>query len=892
MEGVRDRERGFEASLADRNLAGARLGYVLSAVLMPAGFALDLVVVPDKVGEFLLIRACAALAAIALLLVSYVPWATKHPVLLGAGPPLVCATGIEIMIERLDGVVSPYYAGLNLCILAVAVLYTWRWQHALAVSGAILGIWLAPAVPEIVAGELPFAPLFNNLYFLSLTSVIAVASAVIRYRGAKREYEARQDLSAATAELSSALERLQALDKFKSEFFANITHELKTPLTMLLAPLELLIDGELGSVSEAQRSTFKAMQRSGVKLLRLIGDLLDLSKLEESKLRLRVEQHDMVEYMRNLVAQVEPLAQRKAITLTFDSDIENSTIECDIDRVERVFINLLSNATKFTPSGGKVQVRVRSEENAVRVEIEDSGIGFPPEISEQIFHRFFQADMAGTRKFGGTGIGLALAKELVELHGGEIWAKSEPDRGATFFVRLVKGRDHISADVLDRRGAHVERYDGLRASDRGLAEWQVNALDRFRLIDIDEATEQRIVDRDVDEQRRHYTVLVVEDTPDVTRMIRLALHHDFRVLAAPDGKQGLELAKKHSPTIIITDLMMPEIDGLELTRRLRADPKTKHIPIVMLTARGDVQDRVTGLETGVNAYLAKPFSTKELVTTVRSLLATQEATVDLLLSQKMDSLETIAAGLAHEILNPLNYLKNALTTVKGDSARLLEMVRQNGTAGTLPTADADTLEKRSRRMFEVAETGVRRIVSTVDLMIRYSRDGYTRANQPYDVFAAVRDVISVVQPTAPPGVKITTELTGNGWIECVPEEFNQVLTNLTQNAVEALPENGNGTVVVRAWNEGGALLLSVKDNGSGIPAENQSKIFNAFYTTKDVGRGTGLGLTITHRVVTALGGSITVKSRVGAGSEFIVRVPWTVRFSEVPGAPDEPAQAV
>jgi signal transduction histidine kinase len=175
-------------------------------------------------------------------------------------------------------------------------------------------------------------------------------------------------------------------------------------------------------------------------------------------------------------------------------------------------------------------------------------------------------------------------------------------------------------------------------------------------------------------------------------------------------------------------------------------------------------------------------------------------------------------------------------------------------------------------------------------MLRYSRDGYTRANQAYDVFAAIRDVVAVVQPTAPPGVKITTDLVGNGWIECVPEEFNQVLTNLIQNAVEALPEkNGTGAVTVHARNEEGVLVLSVKDNGSGIAPEDQSKIFNAFYTTKDVGRGTGLGLTIAHRVVTALGGSITVRSRVGAGSEFIVRVPWTLRFSEVPETSAAPA---
>jgi signal transduction histidine kinase len=363
-------------------------------------------------------------------------------------------------------------------------------------------------------------------------------------------------------------------------------------------------------------------------------------------------------------------------------------------------------------------------------------------------------------------------------------------------------------------------------------------------------------------------------------MIRLALHHDFRVLVAPDGKRGLELANKHVPTIIVTDLMMPEIDGLELTRRLRAEPKTKHIPIVMLTARGDVQDRIAGVETGVNAYLAKPFSTKELVTTVRSLLESQAVTVDLLLSQKMDSLETIAAGLAHEILNPLNYLKNALQTVKRDSARLLEIVRIHPISDSSGKFDPDAFAKRTERMFDVAEAGVRRIVSTVELMLRYSRDGYSRATQPCDVFSAIRDVVAIVKPTAPLGVEITTDFTGNGWIECVPEEFNQALTNLIQNAVEALPETGPGVVAVRAWNENAALVISVKDNGMGIPAEDQNKIFNAFYTTKDVGRGTGLGLTITHRVVTALGGSITVNSRVGAGSEFIVRVPWTVRFSE------------
>ncbi len=871
-------EDRWSAWLLERNRRGMQSLLWIVVSLYPLFGILDYLVAPRK-WLWLLFGTRAVVTGVTLVMFRVVPGKSfdRHPNAISASYMILASFGISLMTVFMGGLASPYYAGLTLAIVATGLLFVWPTKVVVSTHAIIVVSFLAPNL--FFNAHVDLLTAISNQFFLVSTAIIAGTGQILAYRTQRDQIVNQLIIEQTKKNLETANSQLQELDKFKSEFFANITHELKTPLTMLLAPLELLIDGELGHVSEAQRSTFQAMQRSGVKLLRLIGDLLDLSKLEESKLRLRVEEHDMVTYMRNLVAQVEPLAQRKSITMTVNADVESSSVYCDIDRIERVFINLLSNATKFTPSGGKVSVRVLGEENAVRVEVEDSGMGFPSEMSEQIFQRFFQADMAGTRKFGGTGIGLALAKELVELHGGKIWAKSEANHGATFFVRLVKGRDHISADVLDRRGPRVERYDGQRASDRGLAEWQVNALERFRLIDIDEATEQRLVARDLDEERRHYTVLVVEDTPDVTRMIRLALHHDFRVLAATDGKRGLELAIKHSPTVIITDLMMPEFDGLELTRRLRADPKTKHIPIVMLTARGDVQDRVAGIETGVNAYLAKPFSTKELVSTVRSLLTTQQITADLLLSQKMDSLETIAAGLAHEILNPLNYLKNALETVKRDSARLLAAMRLPD-GPQLPASDVEALEKRSKRMFDVAETGVRRIISTVDLMIRYSRDGYTRANQAYDVFAAIRDVVDVVQPTAPPGVKITLDLVGNGWIECVPEEFNQVLTNLIQNAVEALPGDGNGAVSVRARNEGGELVVSVKDNGAGIAPENQSKVFNAFYTTKDVGRGTGLGLTIAHRVVTALGGSITVRSQVGVGSEFVIRVPWTLRFTE------------
>jgi signal transduction histidine kinase len=308
--------------------------------------------------------------------------------------------------------------------------------------------------------------------------------------------------------------------------------------------------------------------------------------------------------------------------------------------------------------------------------------------------------------------------------------------------------------------------------------------------------------------------------------------------------------------------MMPGIDGLEMTRRLRASEETRHIPILMLTAKGDLEDRVAGLETGVSAYLAKPFSPRELLTTARALVQQQETTADIVLTQRMDSLEIVAGGLAHEINNPLNYLKNALARVRLDADLMLE--------GKLPEGDFPRVQKRMREMFDLAESGIRRIAGTVELMSSYSKAGYSRQVRPYDIFGAIREVVSMVLPATGRPVQVDLDLPGEGMVECVPEEFNQVISNLVQNAIEACPDAG-GLVRVRGFPEGESLVIAVKDNGPGVRAEDAHRIFTPFFTTKGPGRGMGMGLTIAWRVVQSLGGSLEV--RPGMGAEFILRVP-------------------
>jgi signal transduction histidine kinase len=853
--------------LLARNRRGTTTVLWLVIVLYPLFGILDYLMAPASwLGVLYGTRVFVSVVTLVMFRVVRGAFFDRHSARLSSGYMILISCGISLMTTQMGGLASPYYAGLSLTIVATGLLFVWPRKIVILTHATIIVSFL---LPNLLFGP-PVRGLaaVSNLFFLASIAVIAGTGQILAFRTQREQLANQLILEFTKANLETAHSKLQQLDRLKSEFFANITHELKTPLTMILTPLELMIDGEVGKLTEVQRATLQSMLRSGVKLLKLIGDLLDLSRLNESRLRLQIGELDLVQYLAALTAEVRPLAERKSIALEFESNVTECKVHCDLERLERVFVNLLSNAAKFTPPGGKIRMVLEDAGSDVRVGVADTGIGFPPHLAEAIFERFFQVDAAGTRRFGGTGIGLSLAREFVTLHGGKISAESEGQGGATFTVELPKGRAHLGSDRVDRRARQEARLNGKRETDRGLGEWQVDAKSQFRLIEIDEATDQRIVGRDVDELDRAQSVLVVEDTADVIRMIHLTLRGHFRVFAASGGEKGFELAVKHVPDLVITDLMMPGVDGMELTRRIKEDPRTRHMPIVMLTARGDLEDRVAGLDAGVSAYLTKPFSPKELVSVVRGLIRIQQTTADLVLAHNMDSLETIAGGLAHEINNPLNYIRNALSLVRTDTAALLSHLSGSARSST----PVPTIAARMERMFEVAESGLRRIGTTVELMQRYSREGYTRVLQPLDVFASARDVIATLsQGLERPIVEFSFE--GDGSLECVPEEFNQVLTNLIQNALDAIPEDGTGSVRVAGACDGSTLTLSVKDNGSGIAPEDRARIFTPFYTTKDVGKGMGLGLTIVRRVVTSLGGSVDVASQVGVGTEFTLRIP-------------------
>jgi len=389
-------------------------------------------------------------------------------------------------------------------------------------------------------------------------------------------------------------EKLHEVDEMKSKFFANLSHEFRTPLTLIFGPAKDIIEN---------CDDKKAMQSAGIikrnarRLYDLVNQLLDLSKLEAGKMKLEASEQNIVPLLKGYVLSFSSLAERKNITLSFNTIEENLNVYIDKDKVERIINNLLSNAFKFTPEGGKIDFTVEKLIEEVEIRIADNGIGIAKDRIDKIFDRFYQVDGSHTREQEGTGIGLALTKELVELHKGKIEIESEYGKGTTLKILLPLGKEHLKPEEIIEK----EIKEDVEAK-----------IEETELVLEDENRKEK-TDIDILLETDKPLLLVVEDNSDVRKYIIGHLEDDFRIQDAVDGEDGLQEALKHIPDLIISDIMMPKMDGFELCEKLKTDERTSHIPIIMLTAKATNQDKIEGLETGADDYIMKPFDAEVLI---------------------------------------------------------------------------------------------------------------------------------------------------------------------------------------------------------------------------------------------------------------------------------------
>ena len=459
---------------------------------------------------------------------------------------------------------------------------------------------------------------------LCLFLFVCLAAAALIFRGylikvklnetlAKTNGELKRlnvELGEKNGELKRLNEEVLELTHSRLVFFTNISHELRTPLTLIADPVEMLLEDS--GIKGKSRELLKMVQRNALALQQLVSNILDFRKIQNGKMELKLYRFDIVKTLTMWVGDFPLTAERKQIRLHLDVDDLKGSHEmiADQEKISRIVFNLLSNALKYTPAGGEIFVSLKDEGANLRLDVKDTGKGISQDEADKIFERFFQAKGAAS----GTGIGLALVKSFVELHHGEARVESEPGKGSDFIVVIPREQEgdsqviHNDVDIVD---------NSVNAS----ASTGKNVVDESVLQYIDDGDRSRgKVQQLVNENTNRPTVLVIDDNTDIRQYERTLLQDEYIVLEAADGKEGLAVALKEVPDLVICDVMMPVMDGLELTEQLKTNTATSHIPVIMLTAKNLEEHRAEGYEHGADSYITKPFHSKVLLARIENLL--------------------------------------------------------------------------------------------------------------------------------------------------------------------------------------------------------------------------------------------------------------------------------
>ena len=638
-------------------------------------------------------------------------------------------------------------------------------------------------------------------------------------------------------------EGLAKLDRMKSDFIATASHELRTPLTLAMAPLESLLAGDHGDMTADQTALLRVMHNNSVRQLQLVTGLLDFSRLEAGRVEVSREPVEVSRLTRSIVDDFRPLARGKGVALETRAELADPVVLLDRYLYERIVFNLVSNAVKFTPRGGSVRVSLECRDGALSLAVRDDGIGISLADQATLFTKFRQLDSSSTRRFEGTGLGLALVREFCALLGGGVTVESAPGRGSEFVAV-------ISAPTAAAAGAPP-----VRASSVLAPRWDPEAEAAAMAAPTSPAAGSA------------GGILIVEDNPELRAYLARLLEGLAPVRAARDGEEALRLAAQEPPEVVVADVMMPKLDGLGLCRALKADPLTSAAPVVLVTALTDRESLTRGWKAGADEYLFKPFHPKEVVTRVGSLLEAArarraasaamaaknrdlEAAVTELAAANAE-LQTFGYSVAHDLRAPLRNLAGFCGHLEAEFS-------------------GKDLTDAQRELFKRVRGSVERMDAIILGLLQLSR--VTRAELApvavdlADLAGSIAEELRRAHPERAVDFLVAPGMTAHADRELV----RIALRNLLENAWKFTAKRSSARVEVGVMRRGRDAVFFVKDDGAGFDLRHPERLFGTFQRFHSASEfsGTGIGLATVKRVVERHGGRIWAETGVGRGSTF------------------------
>ena len=666
----------------------------------------------------------------------------------------------------------------------------------------------------------------------------ATADQVMNVIASARAYEAEKKRAEALAEL----------DRAKTTFFSNVSHEFRTPLTLILGPLE---DALARPAVSLEGDDLRAAHRNAVRLLRLVNSLLDFARIEAGRLQMSFAPTDLSRLTRELVSAFESLAERAGLKLIIDCEPALEPVYVDASLWEKIVLNLVSNAFKFTLQG-EIAVTLRSNGDRVELAVRDTGSGIPARETPHIFERFHRVEGAKGRSFEGTGIGLSLVVELIRLHGGTVNVSSVEGQGSTFTVTLLKGFSHLPAEriVHDRTQTSLEAAVSpylLEASQWIGAERSEQNTPEARFEDISEASISPRISTHTDA-----VVLIVDDNADMREYLKRILASRWRIDVAGDGEAALARVRINRPDLILSDVMMPRMNGYALLQELRADPTTKDIPVILLSARAGEESLLEGLETGAEDYLVKPFSARELVARVQTHLDMQHLRREWAnnLERANRELEAFSYSVSHDLRAPLH-------RIRGFTDILLE-------------DHAADFSGETKRLLSHVVAGAKKMDELIAGLLNLSKLGRKElAFDEIDLTQMIHEILNELQKTDPER-RVRVSVVSEAKVRGDNQLIRAVMTNLLSNAWKFTAKRPDAKIEFGRTSQESRIVYYIRDNGAGFDMQYAGRLFAPFQRLHSSAQfeGTGIGLATARRVINRHGGKIWAEGAVDQGATF------------------------